>query len=686
MRTLLPPLTLLLGMGSAVAEEEPSLESSALDEGVLSTIQEMSIDDLLNPDVTSVSRRRESLFTTSAAAFVISNDDIRRSGARSIPEALRMAPGISVAQLDNTKWAVASRGFNDRFTDKLLVLVDGRTVYTPTQSGVFWDSQHYPLYDIDRIEVVRGPGGTLWGANAVNGVINIITKDARETDGFHFTGGIGDIDRYFGSVRYGGRFGDTGSFRAYFDFFDRDDIGVNDAWDTLQTGFRADWGNQTKFTLSGDVYRSEINQRQLITRFWPVDDFGNYRGPVDEEFESYGVNVVFAAERTIDEDQSWRFQAYYDYRNRDEILFDSYRHTFDVDFQHRFSPFANHSVIWGLGWRFAPDKFRNPDPLFVNWDPAETEHHRFSAFLQDEISFGDVARLTVGTKVEKNDYTGWEWQPSVRLAVTPNEENTFWAAVSRSVQVPQRNHESINPILVPTEPQIIPTDLDGDGVPDSNLPLFVFGYGNPDQPATNLTAFELGYRFRSSDRFSFDIATFYNHYDDFPDSSVTGPEFASDPAPHLALTSTSRGVSTRDAESYGFEISTRWAPADWWRMQLSYSFLELDIDQTAPSRSLFDEGKDPTHQASLRSSWDLPGNVELDMWLRYVDELPAFDVSSYFDLDIRLGWQATEQLELAFVAQNLLDSNRLEFGPSSGTQVVPSSMDRSFHFQATYRY
>ena len=614
--------------------------------------------------ITSVSKRKEDPFTAAAAVSVITGDEIRRSGARSIPEALRMAPGISVAQMDANKWAVTARGFNSRFADKLLVLIDGRSVYTPSFSGVSWDTQDYLFEDIDRIEVIRGPGGTIWGANAVNGVINIITKNSKDTEGGFVSGGYGTKERGFGEFRYGAKAGEKGFIRGYFKYHNTDDLDRGfDAWDFMQGGGRGDWTfGATRLSLNADAYYGNEHQQQVTARLPAVVFAGPVIATNRESFRVNGQSLVARVEHEISDENDVQLQAYFDRVERTEVLMGGHRNTFDVDFQHRFPLPLRQSFTYGFGYRYLPDHFNNSDPKWINWRPTERHWQVVSGFVQDDLALvEDRLRLTVGTKIEHNDFTGLEYQPSVRIALTPNSRQTFWGAVSRAVQVPGRNLDGIHGIVIPT--------LEA-------LPLSVVGTGNTELKSTELTAYELGHRWQPKDSISIDTALFYQHYDRLVDGQVT--------VDLATATASSAAVNQGTADSYGFEISTKWHVTDWWRLTGACSFLKVDLHET--SISLFGEGRDPRNQVSLRSSFDLPRRIELDLWGRYVDHLPSLGVSAYFDLDVRLGWHATENLEFSIVGQNLISPRRTEFAQDQFAPTLINSVQRSVYAQVSVRF
>src|SRR4051812_13006365 len=468
--------------------------------GSISELATMSLEDLSNLRVSTVSKHAERVTDAPAAVFVLTGEDIRRSGATSIPDALRMAPGVQVARLDSHNWAITSRGFNDLYADKLLVLMDGRSVYTPLFSGVYWDVQDTFMEDIDRIEVIRGPGAALWGANAVNGVINIITKSAKETQGGLLVGGYGTEEQGFGGVRFGGTIRDDAFYRVYAKYFNRDDSALpsgarnNDDWQNLRGGFRMDWepSAQNLFTLQGDAYYAEENQTFLLFTPAPGEEVHPSRT------YTHGANILGRWTHNFAADSELKLQSYFDYTSRHLDWFEETRNTADVELQYRLPVGERQNWEAGIGYRYSDS--RNLKSNFtLSFFPPQRATHIFNTFVQDEISLvKDRLRLTLGSKFEHNDYTSWEIQPSARLLWTPHEKHSFWASVSRAVRTPSQadSDSRITSAVVP-------------GVP----PTVVWLQGNPDFRSEILIAYELGYRVQPHPKVSLDLALFYNDYD-----------------------------------------------------------------------------------------------------------------------------------------------------------------------------
>ena len=670
-----PQLRLWLGAGlcagagllvcNSVSGAEPPLGSTA-------DLATMSLEQLLNIEVTSVSRRGEKLSTAPAAIHVITGDEIRRSGATSIPEALRLSPGLEVGQVDAHNWAVTSRGFNDLFANKLLVLMDGRSSYTPLFSGVRWDVQDTMLEDIERIEVVRGPGATLWGANAVNGVINVMTKSARDTQGTLVSAGGGTEESAMAAGRYGGHLGEHGFYRVYGKYNAHDSsvlpdgTPANDRWQMGRGGFRYDWEplQQDHVTVQGEFYGGQLDQ--TVTQPIATPPFFQ---TTDSHEMIWGGNALGRWTRTFNADSELTVQTFYDVTRRESAYVDETRHTFDLDFQHRFALAERNEVIWGAGYRLSHDQLR--DSYFTGFDPLSRTTHSLSAFVQDDLTLvPDRLRFIFGSKFERTEYAGVEYQPSGRLLWTPSEEHTLWGGVSRAVRTPSR-----------AENDIILRGL------QAGTPPFFTVLGDSNFRSEELTAFEMGWRVQPHRRVSVDVATFYNLYDHLRTSETFS--IAPDPGlPGSPLRATSKVANKAYGETYGVELAVNYQPVDWWRLSAAYTFLNLEIHRRRSSNDVAaeaDEGKSPHHQVMLRSSLDLPGHVQFDLTGRYVDELPGLGVPSYFSLDARIAWAPTKHWEISVVGQNLLDDRHPEFAPS----IIPSprtEVQRGVYGKVTFRF
>lgn len=643
-------------------------------------LSELGLEALMNIQVTSVSKKEQKLSDAAAAVFVVTREDIRRSGATSIPEVLRMVPGLQVARLDANKWAVSARGFNDRFSNKLLVLIDGRTVFTPVSAGVFWDVQDMMLEDIDRIEVVRGPGASLWGANAFNGVINIMTKHAQETQGGLLSAGAGTEENGFGGTRYGGRLGDDTYYRFYAKYFNRDggvDTAGNegeDGWNVLRGGFRvdSDLTAHDTLTVQGDIYNGREGETYTVPLL-----VSPYSRTFDWHTDMAGGNILSRWTRTLSDTADLALHLYYDRTEREMAVWGEDRDTIDVDFQNRFTYGARHEILWGLGYRFSHESIANK--IAVSFTPNKRSDNLYSFFLQDDISLiKEKLRLVLGSRFEHNDFTGFEIQPNARLIWTPDYRQTLWAAVSRAVRTPSSAEQHFRNDISTSPP----------GTAHPTLPVLFSGFGSEDYQSEEVIAYELGYRVAPTEHFSVDIAAFYNNFSRLRTLEFETPFLeTSPPPPHLVLP----GITSNKmhGETYGVEVAADWLPLDWWRLQAAYSFLEMRMRLDSDSNSLFYLGftqdTSPQHQASLRSSMDLGMNVELDLWLRYVDRLPEFDIDRYVTFDARIAWKPAKNLEFSLVGRNLADNQHLEFKPAIIT-TAPTEVERSYYGKVTWRF
>ena len=637
----------------------------------------MSVEDLMNMQVTSVSKRTQKVADAAAAIFVITQEDIRRSGATSIPEALRLAPGLEVARIDQNKWAIGSRGFNGRFDNKLLVLIDGRSVYTPLFSGVYWNIQDVMLEDIDRIEVIRGPGATLWGANAVDGVINIITKPAASTQSAIVTAGGGTEERGSGGVRYGSKLGDNTHYRIYGKYFDwgpsnfASGATANDGWDAMRGGFRADWTptGANSLTLQGDLFRSKYDETLTVP---------SLASPFSSTFPNNGVysgGNILGRWNHNSEGNSMSLQMYYDNTTTvDKSLFVDHQNVFDMDFQHGFHVGDSQQFVWGLGYRSILD--RNDSSFTVSLQPNQVSLNQFSAFLQDEISLVDNRlRLTLGSKFEHNDFTGFEVEPNARLLWTLSPNQSVWTAVSRAVRTPALTEEGLR-----LNSAVIPPGTPANPAP---LPAVVAVFGSHQFNSENLLAYELGYRVQATSNLSLDLATFYNHYSNLRTAEPGTPFVEGSPAPTDIVIPFVAG-NKMSGGTYGLELFADWKVIPKWRLTGSYSYLQMDIHKNLDSQDPTPDnpnGSSPRHQWYLRSSVDLPKHFDLDTTLRFVDHLSSLNLPNYYSLNAHLGWRPVRNLELSIGGQNLLDNRHLEFLPdfvNTSPTVVKRSVFGSF--------
>ncbi len=638
----------------------------------------ISLEDLMNMRVTSVSKREQTLGNAPAAVFVLTQEEISRSGARSIPEALRFVPGLEVARIDENKWAIAARGFNGRFTNKLLVLIDGRSVYTPLFSGVYWNVQDVFLEDVDRIEVIRGPGATLWGANAVNGVINIITKPVDATQGALTTLEAGNEMQGSGGLRFGGKVGAKTHYRAYTKYFkwnsSTNGAGGDafDGWDTSRAGFRIDHGAATdvdSFTLQGDVYGGEYGE--TLTG---VSLTAPYAMTFRNDGAFSGGNLLGRWKHTFAKSET-SLQLYFDQANNAATsLLDDRMTTYDFDFQHDIRINANHEWIWGVGYRSTHDSADAGS--YVTLSPNMRTWGLFSTFAQDEIAlFQQRLRLTLGSKFEHNDFTGFEMEPNGRVLWNITPTQSVWGAISRAVRTPARTEQDMQ-----LDAAVIPPTLQTGG-----LPVLVTVMGDRSFQSENVLAYELGYRVRLHKTLSVDLATFYNSYSNLL-SAEPGAPFLDPTRLPLHLTAPLVAANKMSGVTYGSEVLAEWRPASSFKLEAAHTFLTMDIRPDADSLDLSSPdpgGASPGHQAYVRSSLDLPRNFRQDVAVRYVGQLEGLSIPSYYSIDATFGWSPTANLDLSVAVQNLTNNRHLEFRPDF-IQTTPTPVKRTF--QATLKW
>jgi iron complex outermembrane recepter protein len=641
----------------------------------------ITLEDLMDLQVTSVSKRAQKLADAAAAIFVITQDDIRRSGASSIPEALRFVPGLEVARIDENKWAIGSRGFNGRFDNKLLVLIDGRSVYTPLFSGVYWNVQDVMLEDVDRIEVIRGPGATLWGANAVDGVINIITKPAKLTQGGIVTVEAGTEERTAESARYGGKIGDNVYYRAYTKYSDWDSsvgpTGANasDGWHALRGGFRVDStpSRADSLTIQGDLYRSNFGETLTIPSLSApysstFPNTGNYSGG----------NILGHWNHAFSR-SSTSLQVYYDDTNTaDNSLFTDHEAVYDIDFQHDLHLGESQDFVWGLGYRSIQDT--NGSSFTVSLQPNHSRLNQYSGFVQDEVSLFDKRlRVTLGSKFEHNDFTGFEVEPNVRFVGILSKNQSVWAAISRAVRTPALTEEGLqlNEAVVPP------------GAPPffSPLPVVESIFGSRQFRSEDLLAYEVGYRVQATSTFSADIATFYNSYTNLRSAEPGTPFVEGNPIPTDVVVPFVAS-NKMGGKTYGAELFGDWRVVPKWRLLASYSYLQMGIRKNSDSLDPTadnPDGASPRHQWYVRSSLDLPMHLEQDLTVRYVDRLSSLNIPSYYSLDAQLGWKPIAHLELSIGGQNLLNKRHVEFIPEF-INTIPTRVARTFRGTITWRF
>ena len=632
-------------------------------------LKRLSLEELSQIEVTSVSRNPTPAFRTPAAVYVITGEDIRRSGARTIPDALRLAPGIEVAQIDGSKWSVGIRGFGTRLSRSVLVLIDGRSVYTTLFAGTYWEVQDTLLEDIDRIEVIRGPGGTIWGPNAVNGVINIITKSTRETRGTFAETGGGNTDQGFVNFRYGAGKDNGLTYRVYGKaytrgperHFDRDNF---DDWRGAQTGFRMDWsrGSRDKFTLQGDLYKQEDGERVTVSTYVPPSNQN-----VDGNADLSGGNVLFRWNRTCSERNEFELQTFYDRTNRFEPNFGENRDTFDIDLLARSRLTDRQQLRYGLGARASDGRFKETASGLV-FDPANVTDYLFSGFIEDDIDLiRNKLTLSAGTKILRTNFTDFEFEPNLTLMLTTSDRQSMWASFTHAVRTPSRGDEDF----------YLSSFLGVSG----GLEFFARFNANPNFAPEQLNGYEIGYRRLLGKGFYLDFAGYFNHYHDLFSQDLAGPiglettlPFPEpvQPPQHLLLPAQFRndllGLTT------GAEIAPEWRPTTFWRLRGSYSFLHMDLKKNGPvalgGTPETITGASPQHEIQIQSAFDLGKRFQADFIYRFVSALPAQSVSAYSTGDVRVSWRATPHVEFSVAGQNLLQPFHVEYVGDPGGPVA----------------
>jgi iron complex outermembrane receptor protein len=650
----------------------PSRADSPQDPQTGQPLKQLSLEELGNVEVTILSKDPQRVLRTPAAIFVITQEDIRRSGATSIPDALRLAPGVQVARIDADHWSVSIRGFAGQFSKSLLVLIDGRSVYTPLYEGVYWNIQNVMLDDVDRIEVIRGPGGTIWGANAVNGVINIITKSAEDTHGTIATLGGGNVDQGMGAIRYGGSIGNLNyriygmgsiggpEFHSDSDGFDRNRLG--------QLGFHANWklDKQNAFTVQGDIYRQDNGERISLASFSPPAQM-----ILDDTAYFSGGNLMARWQHTT-EGSDTQIQVYFDRTNGRDLEIGEIRNTFDVDFVQHARIHGDQELTWGLGARISPSDVIQTSPT-VNFTPQKQLDTIYSGFVQYELPIvHDKLTLTAGTKLEHNNFTGFDNQPSGRLLWTPTNRQSFWAAVTRAERVPSRLDQDIE---ITQLERATPAP-----------PIYLDLVGDPKLKAEQMIGYEAGYRTQVNRNLYLDFTAFYNRYSNLQGYGPLLVGEADDPPPPrlLVLIPYANVIA---GHTIGTEVAPDWKITNWWQVRASYSFLQMQL-QDMPGftdvGSLLGSymGSSPNSMASFQSLFDLPKHFELDGTYRYSGALPAQAVGVYNTVDVRLGWRFKKNVDFSVVGQNLLQPSHEEFGGDPGLLV---GIKRAAYAKITWR-
>lgn len=663
--------TALLGGAVLAAGVSGAAEPGATSGG----LRQLSLEELLNLDVSTASKKEEPLSVTAAAVSVVTDEDVRRSGATDLPEFLRSIPGVQVARINAHRWAVSVRGFNSDFANKLLVMIDGRSVYTPLFSGTLWRNLDLVTEDLDRIEVVRGPGGGVWGANAVNGVINIINKSAKETQGGLVSAGGGDYDHFIAVARQGVQLSDdkwmrvSGKFRHHGE---SEAVGGGDAGDSYTSGLggvRFDWepSDSTALMMDAGVYAGDY--RETVNRLdLSVPAFVSEPGFARDA----GAHVLGRWNQQVNEVSSVELQTFFDYQEVDTPYFDEQRLKFDVEFDHYWNPVERHELNWGVGYRMSADWIDAPTESLTFADDHRNDGV-LSAFGQETYHVvPEKLSLTASVRLEHNDYTGFEVQPGLRALYRPSEKHSLWVAGSRAVRTPSRAESDARLAL-----EVLPP-----GAVHPTLPALVVANGSTAFESEELWAFDAGYRWQPLETLHFDLAGYFNVYEKLRGTAV-GTAFPNDPLNPtyvvlpLEITNDARG------NTWGAEFAGAWQATPEWRLRLVYSYFANNFDDNDPVVSY--DSASPENQLSLQSRLNLPGNVEVDGALRYVDSLKGAAIPSYFTADLRVGWRPRENLEFSVVGANLLDSPHQELR-SSLIFYSPTLVSRSVFAKMSWEF
>ncbi|MDH4230102.1 MAG: TonB-dependent receptor [Nitrospirota bacterium] len=664
-------LVLVLFPGATTVHAQPA--PLLLTGNLAGNLMELSLEQLMSIEVVSVARKPQTLSRTPAAVFVITREDIRRSGATSIPEILRMAPGLHVARIDAHSWMVSARGFSDLWTNKLLVLVDGRSVYSPLFSGVFWDEQETLLEDVERIEVIRGPGASVWGANAVNGVINILTRSARDTGGDYIGAAYGTRERGLLEARHGQVDGNGGwriyardSRRAGFEDVSGADFAP--AQHDTRGGFRIDRGTDAdgSWQLQGGAYsgtHGERVQELLLSPPWSAI--------TESDDRVTGGNLMAHWRKAATPTQATELRFWFTQDGRDGVTYRGINRTADLELQQRLAVGERHDLQWGLGYRHNRDslgwRFR------VSFDPEHRTSSLYSAFLQDEITLTPRLRLTLGSKLERNDFTGIEWLPGAHLLWQPADGHSAWLSVTHAAREPARSDSDLHLALA-----VIP------GAPPGVIALV----GSESVASEEAVSYQAGYRAQPNPVVAVDVAAFYTTYTDLLAFSAGAPVCQpSGQAPPCLGTDThvlypQQFGNGMNGETTGAELAAELFPHPRLKVTGAYSWLVTTLHSKAgnPTDEV-QEGYAPTHQATLRISANPGAHISADLWGRYVDRLPTRAIRNYVAVDARLAWQPGEHLEVALVGRDLGPRHQEFVGNRT---IVPFEVTPSGHVQVRW--
>jgi len=673
-------LSLALLAGTAFGQSSQSPTQSSPQSAGNRDLSQVPLEDLMNIEVTSVSKKEQKMSQVAAAIFVITQEDIARSGAANIPDLLRMVPGMDVSQINASTWAVSARGFNDQFSNKLLVLIDGRAVYTPLLGGVNWDTQNVPLEDIDRIEVIRGPGATVWGANAVNGVINVVTKSASDTKGALVAGGGGTEGQAQGLVQYGGGIKEKTDYRIFANYLNYGSLPApgggsgQDNWNLLHGGFRADSkiSSSDSLTVQGNLYTGQAGA--TIIHIFSIDP--PVAGNLNVDTQLSGGNILARWNHNFSSHTDTTFQFYFDNYERAGPESDETRNTIDFDFSHHWTWGSRQDVVWGAGYRRTWDQ--DVGTIDQAFTPPDAALQLFNFFGQDTILLQpDRLFLTVGTKIENNYFSGFEAEPSARLAWTPSNWVTLWSAISRADRSPTQRDVGLDAALA-----VFPDPA------GSNTPVEAILFGNPNFQSEHEIAYEAGFRAQPNTHLSIDASAFFNRYDHLQTLEPEPEFFQPTPSPARFVMPITFGNLMRGTTEGG-ELSANFKLTDRWTLSPSYAFLEMHLhtDPLSLDTSSVAEyqGASPQHQAQLRSHVDLSHGLSWDASAYFVSQLPIQDINSYTRIDTQLRWKFAERGELSLVGQNLLRNDHLE-SMDALTVVNSSLIKRSAYAKLTWRF
>jgi len=640
----------------------------------------LSPEQLLNATVISATKTKETVEQSPAAVYVISAEDIARSGVTSIPDALRMAPGVDVAQGDGGSWAINIRGFNSGLANQLLVMIDGRTIYNPLFAGTYWELQNLPLEDIERIEVIRGPGGTLWGANAVNGVINIITKKAQDTQGTLIRAAAGNSLQDSVLGQQGEKTADNAYYRVYAQHENDGPLtGPHGgaAFDSLRdsrTGFRFDQGDN--LTVSGDAYINTTDQLVSVPQF-----ISPYFSIQNDEHDSQGANLLAHWKKNYADGSQLSFQSYLDYTYRDQVVLSDEEDILDFDVQYNLRPIGPNEIITGGGYRLNHEDIGNTSTLSIT--PAESNRNLFNYFAQDKIALvPDRWCLTLGSKVEHNDFTGFEIEPNARLQWFPDSRQTFWTSVSRAVTTPSPLETNLNENAQVFAPNSLPAPF------HVNAPIEYNLIANPSFYSEQLIAYEAGYRNKLTPDVSVDIAAFDNYYNGLAGQQSAGPGsagFGVVLSPVIYGQLKTELANLMSGQTYGAEMAADWNVNSNWKLSSGVTWLEMSLQPGAGDIGpQYSAGQSPNYESNLRSYWNINKDWSLDTSAYYVDRLVAFNTPAYVRLDTNIGWKIEPGIQLNVVGQNLLQGTHMEYG--STTDLNAAEVPRSFYAKITCKF